>query len=263
MMDGLDDAKDYRRAAQLKDTSGQRMAHATKHMHEAANHRLLQTLLARFLLLDLLVEETRKIGSLPTDAHRRLWVLLQVQPEAIFKKVSGFDIFMALSELLRPISVEDLKSRIRNAFVQLSPLLSTETLFCVLDESQIAATKRYGEFVADDGTSPRPLLKEIYQSWTTVLPADLRLVFSGTGIELDAFQSVLGSSAFKAQPYDLISDIGAFEDPESQMEYIKRYVQVDWSEPQWEHFLRRAWAWARGRYYTFYTASSMLISTCS
>ena len=90
---------------------------------------------------------------------------------------------------------------------------------------------------------------EIWLSWTSVLnPLQMRLVISGTGIDLQALRDTLASPALKPERYQLQHDVGAFEDKKSQAEYIQQYVPADWTEKKWEEFLNRAWAWFRGRY---------------
>lgn len=257
-MGDLEGARDYRQAQEMKRAGSE--DEAIKHMHETAEHRLAQMLLARFLLLKLLVTETQAVNnSLPTDAHRRLWVLLQAQPSVVFDRGFESDVFTQLSRLLRETSIYDLKGRIRAMYQELSPLLQkvhnpaintkdTPPFFCVVDESQTAARLRSGEFTSDDGRRDRPLLKEIYQTWTSVLPpVHMRLILSGTGIDVRLFKETLNSPAFKEQKYRVISDIGAFDDIKSQKEYIMQYVLANWSEPRWDAFLRRAWVWLRGR----------------
>jgi hypothetical protein len=245
------DAHDYERAKNMKE------AHAAiDHMRRVAERRLAQLLLARFLLLSLLVEEAQNLpGGLQQKEHRRLWVLLQAYPK-IFNEV---DIFTKLTELLRGADTSSLQERIEERYTKLVDLREkvvdpatgkdeTPPFFCVLDEVQITVTTRMGEFISDDKSIKRPILRQIWLSWTTLLnPFQMRLVLSGTGIELQALQDTLSSNALKRQPYHLTYDVGAFEDPDIQAKYIKRYVPAPWSKPHWEKLLTRAWAWLHGR----------------
>jgi hypothetical protein len=82
---------------------------AVEHMRETVPRRLSQLLLARFLLLRLLVEEAKKLPTgLQEKGHRRLWVLLQVQP-AILDSGSRQDVFTRLSQLLQPAPLKMLE----------------------------------------------------------------------------------------------------------------------------------------------------------
>ena len=90
-------------------------------MREVAEKRLAQLLLARFLLLNLLVEEAKRLpGGLQEKEHRRLWVLLQAYPQ-IFG-TTNIDIFTDLTRLLQGTSTTDLTRRIREKCVALSEL---------------------------------------------------------------------------------------------------------------------------------------------
>jgi hypothetical protein len=228
-------------------------------MREVAERRLSQLLLARSLLLNLLVQEARELpGGLREKEHRRLWVLLQARPQ-IFGKLFKGDIFTELTRLLRDTATSDLKHRIFLQYRELSSLLQNvrnpatgkDTMppfFCVLDEVQITVTQRLGDFMSGENLTKRPILREIWLLWTAVLqPEQMRLVLSGTGIEQQALKDTLLSAVFMMHPYRLKSDVGAFEDPDIQAEYIKRYVPARWSDPHWMGFLDRAWAWLRGR----------------
>ena len=65
-------------------------------MQAVAERCFAQLLLARFLLLNLLIEDARKApGGLHEKNHRRLWVLLQAQPTRVFDSTK--DIFTSLA----------------------------------------------------------------------------------------------------------------------------------------------------------------------
>jgi hypothetical protein len=148
----LEAARDYQRAKRMQVASNSQAA--VDHMHETVEHRLALLLLARFVLLYFLVSEAEKIpGGFQEKVHRRLWVLLQACPEMFG---INFDIFTDLANLLRGLSIHDLKSCIRSYYRQLLPWLKpvcnpatdtdeTPPLFCVLDEAQVAATLRMGD----------------------------------------------------------------------------------------------------------------------
>src|ERR1700722_5402956 len=210
--------------------SGQYEVAAINHMWETMEHRLAQLLLARFLLLNLLDKEAHS-GNQSQQNLRRLWVLLQVQPILIFGTDFEVDVFTELSHLLRNISIPALKVRIYKKYKELSHLLEVVhypntkqerklPFFCVVDESQAAVLLRMGEYRSEDFVHKRPLLKELYRSWTSMLsPFHMRVVLSGTGITL--FLQTLGSSAFKGTDYSLKSCLGAFDDVAAQTEYIQ------------------------------------------
>jgi hypothetical protein len=253
----LDAAHDYQRAKRMKVASNSQAA--VDHMHETVEHRLALLLLARFILLYFLISEAEKIpGGFQVKVHRRLWVLLQACPK-MFDTDFDVDIFTDLANLLRGLSIHDLKTCIRSYYRQLLPWLTpvcnpatgtdeTPPLFCVLDEAQFNATPRMGDFVSDDHTTDRPILREIWLTWSNILNSNqMCLVLSATGIKLQALEETLASSALKAHSYTVKCNIGAFEKPESQAEYINRYVPACWTDPDWAEFLTRSWCWFRGR----------------
>jgi hypothetical protein len=129
IMGELDDARDCKRAKTSKEADSKAKA-TIEHIREAAEYRLAQLLLARFLLLNLLVQEARKtLGGLQEKEHRRLWVLLQAQPNRIFGANFKVDIFTALARLLQHASTNDLKDRI-TSFCTLRCLSLSKCALC-------------------------------------------------------------------------------------------------------------------------------------
>jgi hypothetical protein len=226
-------------------------------MERKARHRILQFLLARFKLLNLLVDEARKCnGGLHPINHRLLWVFLQANPSGMLSE----DAFQVLSEAFRTASIEDLKQQIRAEHAKLEPILEfvndpatnqprRRPLYCFLDEIQVATIDRMGEFRSDDKKMKRPLLRPIWSTLTDF--PDMLLIISGTGIDWKSLQDVLGSSVFKLNPYNVKRDIGAFDDPSTQRQYIERYLSVERSTAR-DTFLERAWGWCRGRYFSHF-----------
>ena len=249
IMGDLKDYRDFNRAKAMNESKLETPG-SIHHVQETASRGLSQLLLSRFLLLGLLVEEVQRIrkhvSSLP---YRRLWVLLQVQPIRIFG-TGVVDPFLELAQLLRPANVSDLQARIRKKcqvlFSQFN--LAPQLFHCVLDEAQFTANTRCKDFFSEDGLSRRPLLREIWRSWTTVLSAyQMSLIVSGTGINYAEIMTTLSSNIFKEEDYAVKRDVGAFDDPHNQAEYIRLYIPADWTDVTWEEFLKRSWAWFRGR----------------
>jgi len=245
----LKDYRDFNRATAMNESKLETPG-SIHHVQETVSRGLSQLLLSRFLLLGLLVEEVQRkrkpVSSLP---YRRLWVLLQVQPGQIFGAGIG-DPFLELAQLLRPANVSDLQARIRKKcqalFSQLN--LDHQLFHCVLDEAQIIADTRYRASFSGDGLSRRPLLREIWRSWTTVLSTNqMSLIVSGTGINYIEITRTLSSNVFKQENYAVKCDVGAFDDPHNQAEYIQLYIPADWTDVRWKEFLKRSWAWFRGR----------------
>jgi len=262
-MSQLDDANDYAEAKK-RSRDGFLDPEAIRQMRQVARGRLAQMLCARFLLLDLLVQEARNLqGGLQQKEHRRLWVLLQVQP-SIFNLLFEVDVFTDLTQVLRGAATPELESRILKKRVELignhdllqaiyNPATKQNVLppfYCVLDEVQATVSPpsgRLGEFMSENNQIKRPVLREIWCFWIDLLDNDMRIVLSGTGIETHALEETLASNVCKRKLYGIVHDIGAFNCREVQAQYIKRYLPANWSEPQWQEFLDRSWGWLRGR----------------
>ena len=249
-MQQLDDSLDYGLAERTKDSD------AMQHMKRKAHHRLMQLLLARFILLKLLIQEARKLpGGLHVKNHRRAWVLLQVQPLDVF----GEDIFHSLTTLLRYGSIIDLETEIQAHYKDLENILEPSInpatgkqekapIYCVVDESQVLISTR--KFISDNSITERPFrMRQVFLSFTEILPSkEMVVIFSGTSLDYQPLVESLVYQPLKLYPYDIVRDIGGFEDRDSQARYIRRYLKVDWTQPNWISFLDRAWGWCRGRY---------------
>ena len=248
----LDNSHDYSRANSIGSDDGK----AATHMRQKVQHRVLQFLLARFLLLNLLIEEARKSErGLRPSAHRHLWVLLQARQTDMLNE----DAFLKLSNALSISSIKDLEAQIEDEFEKLKSILepvvdpSTNKLMnrplcCFLDEIQDTTANRMGEFRSESITKKkRPLLRPIWQSMTQALDSTkILFILSGTAINRNSLEDVMGSSIFKFNQYIIWRDIGAFDDLDAQRQYIERYLPGNQSAAR-QDFLKRAWGWCRGR----------------
>jgi hypothetical protein len=206
-MQQLDDSLDYGLAKRTKDED------AMQHMEQKAHHRLMQLLLARFILLKLLIQEARKLPrGLHVKNHRRAWVLLQVQPLKVF----GEDIFHLLTTLLRCESIVDLETDIQAHYKDLENILESSInpatgklektpIYCVVDESQLLISARKGEFISDDSVTERPLMRQVFLSFTEILPSEeMVVIFSGTSLDYQSLVETLASQPLKLHPYDIV-----------------------------------------------------------
>ena len=242
----IDDASDYKQARNLKGID----PYAFPHMGNTTERRLLQLLLSRLLLLNLFIEVAKSSPTgLQQKEHRRLWTLLQVHPDIIKGHFCG-DIFADLTRRLRHTTSENLRNLVKEAHTNLCDLLDVPngelTLFNVLDEVQEALT--LGGYQSNDQKTLCPLLRETYRVWSILLGSKFPLILSGTRINYQIIDEALGSCHVKAQPYIRLHDIGAFDEPCSQVAYIQQYFPPTlFQTPAWNAFLSRAWAWLRGR----------------
>jgi hypothetical protein len=171
------------------------------------------------------------------------------------------DAFKEVAKALWIASIEDLEQQIKAEYSKLEHILEfvdhpatgqpkRRPLYCFLDEIQVTTVSRMGEFRPDDGKTKHPLLRPIWSSMTGILNSTkMLLIVSGTGIDWRSIQDIMGSSVFKLFPYALKRDIGAFDDPDAQRQYIERYIPSEQSAA-WEAFLERAWGWCCGRYFS-------------
>ena len=263
-MSQLDDANDHEEAKK-RCRDGPLDPEPIKHARQVARGCLAQMLYARFLLLELLVQEAQNLhGGLQQREHRRLWVLLQVEPR-IFDLPFKTDVFADLTQVLRGAATPELESRILKKREQLIakytllqaipvPMTSQNALppfYCVLDEVQATIAPplgRPGGFLSENNEIRRPILREIWRFWIDLLDKNMLIILSGTEIEWVALEETMASNVCKGQIYGVVHDIGAFDCREAQTQYIKRYLPADWSEPKWQEFLDRSWGWLRGRY---------------
>jgi hypothetical protein len=268
LMSSLDDSLGYRDAKLF----GSSNEVAALHMQEKVQHRVLQFLLARFLLLNLLIEEASKCeGGLRPSDHRLLWVLLQARPTDMLKK----DPFVDLANALRISSITDLKTQIKGEYAKLDDVLDRESvnhpatgqltrrpLYCLLDEIQSTTTIQMGKYWSND-KKEQPLLRPIWQAMTEILRREEMLfILSGTALDEKMLQDGLHSSIFMFTSYNIRRDIGAFDDPDAQRQYIKHYLPGDQSGAR-QDFLKRAWGWCRGRYCIFRNLFAEFLPVCS
>jgi hypothetical protein len=232
-------------------------------MQTVATRRFLQLLLARFLLLNLLIEEAKASGGLCVKEHRRLWVYLQFRPKDFYQHTRE-DPFLQVARKLRYASVEELRNRIFRQYTKLSDILDDvevpgigsrqkPPVYCVLDDASVIHKRHIEEYRPfEKETVSHPALRAVCRAWRSVRPGtDMRVIISGIGIDMeqlmDAETIVPSSSVLRIQPFARYSYLGGFDDAESQAEYIQRYILAPWTEPSWQEFLVRAFDWFRGR----------------
>ena len=110
-----------------------------EHMGNTVERGFARVFLARLLFLKFLIRTAQETsGDLKPMEHRRLWMLLQAQPQN-FSPNFDVDIFADLSQLLRRASIDHLESNIINEFQQLRSMLEAKApIFCVLDQVERA-----------------------------------------------------------------------------------------------------------------------------
>ncbi|KAK7054470.1 hypothetical protein VNI00_003668 [Paramarasmius palmivorus] len=135
-------------------------------------------------------------------------------------------------------------------------------VFIVLDEAQDAALSLYPAFRSQIRPDyARPVLRELIVVWSAQLayPAlgnsrivdlPVTMVVSGTGMSVHHMrEALLSSTVMKDGVCQEYNQIGGFEDKQSQLEYIRKYIpQEVLDDPVGKVLLDRMWYWLRGRY---------------
>ncbi|KAG8826601.1 hypothetical protein FRC18_010018 [Serendipita sp. 400] len=256
-MNDLDHARDYELAKQQRQDESIG-TYALDHMSRTVERRLLQLLLARFILLNCFLQLVPENGK--RNNYSRLWMFLQVQPTIYQDDTMRSDIFEEITLRLRSVDIPDLRGWIQDLYIEIRPRIGTiynpgteredvQPIFCILDQIQGTVHRRLGEFISGDGKTERPILRPMLRVWSSVLDlAKMQVIISGRGIQVSAIMRALSSSALKPSEFSETLTVGAFGEQFIQSKYIQSYLAVDRKLPQWKEFLNRAWRWCRGRY---------------
>jgi hypothetical protein len=248
----LDQADGYRQANEARKANEDDQL--TFDIMKGIKRCLFQIILARFLLLNLLIEEAKKSGGVRRKEHRRLWTLLQVQPRKFDPSLEE-DVFLTIARELQSTSTKDLDCWISELYTKISRELGDVedpgddhrvTIYCILDEVHKLKFPHVGGYGLKDNNVERPVLREVWVACSSVHP-EMRIIFSGTEFDIGQIMATFESPALAEKRPILYSNIGSFDDIGFQAEYIQYYLLAPWSEPRWKEFLVRAFQWLRGR----------------
>ena len=85
--------------------------------------------------------------------------------------------------------------------------------------------------------------KPVSHGWT------IFMVVAGTGISKNVVDQAMASAIMKDSKYRWSSDTGAFDSPEEQGRYLRRYLpKVLINSKEGVRLMQRVWHWLRGRY---------------
>ncbi|KAJ6472329.1 hypothetical protein C8R47DRAFT_1221831 [Mycena vitilis] len=221
-----------------------------------ATARLRELLVARLFIFTLFCDI---IGGSLTDAHKRLWVLLQLRPTQAAK---GFwDIFDSLTQRIQGMDEDYRDNTIRSLTEDLHDRLARKRddppFFIVIDEVQAAASGEMSlaQAFTSTGTEPgrkyffRPIAREIARH--LVIPGlPLALNITGTSLDKHLIEDILSTRILKDRATSTIKDIGAFSTLEQQRKYLERRMPPIFAQRTVEMnaFFTRAFRWLRGRY---------------
>ncbi|PVF95100.1 hypothetical protein CPB86DRAFT_604772 [Serendipita vermifera] len=224
---------------------------------ETAHRRLLLPLFVRCLIFRLYIEYAKQTSKKLTDEHKKKWLLLQIASEELV----GLDIFEEYMGWFGRASSLYLEQQLREERHKIKTTLKTKIsdIFCVLDEAQFPASKLFDYFQSsNDMTTPRPILRELIQAWTSQFPC---LIISGTGMSMQEMETIISSAAAK-EPNEkfALTDLGTFDNLEHQQAYLKRYLPNDYlCSNEGQLLVNRIGYWLHGRYRLTATYISHLI----
>ncbi|KAG6826257.1 hypothetical protein H0H87_007591, partial [Tephrocybe sp. NHM501043] len=222
-----------------------------------------QLFLARLLVFNQFVDVMNEQGNCEDDvhmtAHKKRWLLLQLQPRLVHSKI--WDIFDDITRKLAHVSenyinttTQALLTRVRQFCVDKNAPFSSEghqtPIFCVLDEAQYAATQHASAFRSESGNAYRPILREIVRAWEGQSSGQgVFMVVAGTGISKDVVDQAMASAIMKESKYRWCSDTGAFDDPLIQRQYMEKFLPPAFlSSSSGQRLLERVWYWLHGRH---------------
>jgi len=204
-----------------------------------ASQSLQAVVYARFFVFRIFLECARNQPEGITEAHKRLWLFMQVAPKLYF----GHDIFLIFSQIANNGIPADLDRHIALELTRIRTILgSSTTLFTALDETQILTTKLLQFFRSDQNPGKsRPILKILLSILVSWLP----LILSGTGLSMRELSDIYGSVVAKeGLEATLFTDLGAFESQADQQAYLERYLPKDFLT---EELAERIGYWLHGR----------------
>ncbi|TRM66575.1 hypothetical protein BD626DRAFT_451623 [Schizophyllum amplum] len=217
---------------------------SVQHNSWVAQNTFSRILLSRLILLKAFLDELE--DKLTLDA-RHQWLLFQV----LTMKLEHGDIFHNLTRKVDRVTqmyademftdlLLDIKARYGDANMN---------IFCVLDEAQRANDAFRGAF-GKQSTALREIASA-YEKYDGIT-----LILTGTHIDLGPFRRA------DFPEYRVCTDTGLFDTPQSQRQYVLRYLPTSLADsPTGQTLISRMWWWLRGRYrFTASFISCLLIT---
>uniref|UniRef100_A0A0W0F2A2 Uncharacterized protein n=1 Tax=Moniliophthora roreri TaxID=221103 RepID=A0A0W0F2A2_MONRR len=222
---------------------GQALARNAEILHRRASC----VLLVRLLVLNLFLERAMTHGA--TFEHRKFWLQAQLQPTQL---VPDKEIFVEISEVVAESKVEDatIDDAISTAAQAIVSKLgrTTENIYIVLDEANVAASKYERSFQDSDGEY-YPLLKALLQTWRRHLDGlPFKFVVAGTMIPREYFMGKEWKS------FVWKSNVGGFDDVHVQSQYVKQFLSPGLQTSLGDSLVSRTWRWLRGRFTASYVS---------
>ncbi|KAJ3860349.1 hypothetical protein EV359DRAFT_49259 [Lentinula novae-zelandiae] len=242
---------------------------------ELAGSELLVPLLARLLVFRQYLSTMARL--VPKSDHdqmsfKRKWLHLQLHPD-LLDEGGGEDLFASLTSSLQSLfagktetlhiskKVQFFRTYSELVLAEIERILGPKNpLHIVIDECQFSTTDIEDSFRSTDWTAKRGILRELARWWDKVLNRSKErkrkivglagcFIFTGTGLSRDLVYDVLSSVVVKPTYCVDVYDTGAFDNPTSQVQYLKRFFPPEvWYTAEAKHLQRRVFFWLRGRY---------------
>ncbi|KAJ3891308.1 hypothetical protein GG344DRAFT_47707, partial [Lentinula edodes] len=249
--------------------------HALESNQELAGSELLVPLLARLLVFRQYLSTMARL--VPKSDHdqmsfKRKWLHLQLHPD-LLDEGGGEDLFASLTSSLQSLfagetetlhiskKVQFFRTYSELVLAEIERILGPKNpLHIVIDECQFSTTDIEDSFRSTDWTAKRGILRELARWWDKVLNRSKErkrkivglagcFIFTGTGLSRDLVYDVLSSVVVKPTYCVDVFDTGAFDNPTSQVQYLKRFFPPEvWYTAEAKHLQRRVFFWLRGRY---------------
>lgn len=241
---------------------------------ELAGSELLVPLLARLLVFRQYLSTMARL--VPKSDHdqmsfKRKWLHLQLHPD-LLDEGGGEDLFASLTSSLQSLfagktetlhiskKVQFFRTYSELVLAEIERILGPKNpLHIVIDECQFSTTDIEDSFRSTDWTAKRGILRELARWWDKVLNRSKErkrkivglagcFIFTGTGLSRDLVYDVLSSVVVKPTYCVDVYDTGAFDNPTSQVQYLKRFFPPEvWYTAEAKHLQRRVFFWLRGR----------------
>ncbi|KAF8824290.1 hypothetical protein HHX47_DHR8000308 [Lentinula edodes] len=242
---------------------------------ELAGSELLVPLLARLLVFRQYLSTMARL--VPKSDHdqmsfKRKWLHLQLHPD-LLDEGGGEDLFASLTSSLQSLfagetetlhiskKVQFFRTYSELVLAEIERILGPKNpLHIVIDECQFLTTDIEDSFRSTDWTAKRGILRELARWWDKVLNRSKErkrkivglagcFIFTGTGLSRDLVYDVLSSVVVKPTYCVDVYDTGAFDNPTSQVQYLKRFFPPEvWYTAEAKHLQRRVFFWLRGRF---------------
>ncbi|KAJ7171914.1 hypothetical protein C8R46DRAFT_1215790 [Mycena filopes] len=221
-----------------------------------ARQRIREVVVARMCILE---EFCRLSGGAlkMNDGHKKRWLLLQLQPFS--GPGSSQDIFAALAHAIRGANTPYLQRTVPEMLDSdmtralrgegTDPRAHPPGFFCIIDEAQSAATTYPLAFRSHlDVTLPRPVLREAAEI-IRIPSRKVNRIIAGTGMSGALVREVLASSMAKETASTTATDLGGFDDPTVQKDFMRSLLPDDYKDtPSAERLYERASRWLHGRF---------------